>query len=112
VKEYIPWDGSIVEWDDQVPRKVIRPTDRVPDGLQRIDGSTCLSLPTMEQDARYVIQGPLYDHAAIDRERVYETTRIGRHPIDSREQWQPFEKVNEGFVQYDPSDGFSVWRPM
>jgi len=70
-------------------RKAIRPLDRAPDGLQRIDGSLCLDLLPLEYYGKMhrVIEGPLYDPAAIDLERVYETTRIGRHPIDSREQW-------------------------
>lgn len=49
------------------------------DGLLRIDGSLCLDLLPLEYygNMHRVIQGPLYDPTAIDRDRVYETTTIG-----------------------------------
>lgn len=88
--------------------------DQAP-GLLRMDGSTCIDLLPMEYYARFeVIKGPLYNPAAIDRERVYEVTRIGGMDPASFEFW--FDEVNaektDGVLRLDSDGLLKVWRPM
>lgn len=58
---------AVTDWETKV--------EPVPStGLLRMDGSTRLDLPPLKYYARFrVIQGPLYDPAAIDRWKMYDS---------------------------------------